>query len=96
MAIKLDKVVPFGLCLDEYLRMFKLSATDLSKAIIGFGDGPASFNAEMQANGGKVVSIDPLYPFGPEENQGRFFQVVGFIMMQIRQIPGDWEWTYHR
>jgi hypothetical protein len=45
MAMKLEKVVPFGRSLDEYLKMFALSASDLQQRILGVGDGPASFNA---------------------------------------------------
>ena len=46
MAMKLEKVVPFGRSLDEYIKMFKLTVADLGKRILGVGDGPASFNAE--------------------------------------------------
>jgi hypothetical protein len=49
MAMQLDQVVPFGRSLDEYCQMFALSEDDLARTIIGVGDGPASFNAEMQA-----------------------------------------------
>jgi hypothetical protein len=61
MAMQLDQVVPFGRALDEYRAMFPLSPEDLAKTIIGVADGPASFNAEMHAQGRHVVSADPLY-----------------------------------
>lgn len=63
MAMQLDQVVPFGRSFDEYRAMFSLSDDDLDKKIVGVVDGPASFNAEMQARGKRVVSIDPLYAF---------------------------------
>ena len=49
--MKLEKIVPFGRSLDEYKSMFALSDSDSNKKIIGVGDGPASFNAEMFALG---------------------------------------------
>ena len=51
MVMKLEKVVPFGRSLDEYKNMFTLSDSDLEKTIVGIGDGPASFNAELSALG---------------------------------------------
>ncbi len=60
MAMQLDQVVPFGRSLGEYRAMFSLSHDDLDKKIVGVADGPASFNAEMQARGKHVISIDPL------------------------------------
>jgi hypothetical protein len=51
MVMKLDKVVPFGRSLDEYIKMFNLSAEDLQKDILGVGDSPASFNAEGTTKG---------------------------------------------
>ncbi len=51
MAMKLDDVVPFGRSFHEYRLMFGLTEEDLDKRIIGVGDGPASFNAGMNALG---------------------------------------------
>jgi hypothetical protein len=47
MAMQLEKVVPFGRTMDEYLHMFALDEGDLGKRIIACADGPDSFNAEM-------------------------------------------------
>ena len=43
--------------------MFELSSHDLSGRILGCGDGPASFNAEANERGIRVVSCDPIYMF---------------------------------
>lgn len=59
--MKLDDVVPWGRTLAEYELMFNLSEVDLNLKILGCGDGPASFNAEMTKQGHRVVSIDPIY-----------------------------------
>ena len=62
--MKLEQVVPWGRSLAEYRAMFTLSEEDLQKRILGCGDGPASFNAEMTASGKPTVtSVDPLYAF---------------------------------
>lgn len=96
MAMQLNKVVPFGRSLDEYRQMFALSESDLARNIIGVGDGPASFNAEMHALGKRVVSIDPLFRFSADDIEWRFYAVVDAIIEQVKATPDDWVWTYHR
>ena len=46
----LDKVVPWGRSFDEYQRMFALTENDLGLKIVGCGDGPANFNAEVDCS----------------------------------------------
>ena len=95
MAMKLEKVVPFGRTFDEYLQMFNLCNIDLRKKIIGVGDGPASFNTEATRKGYRVVSVDPLYEFSKEEIFDRFNQVVDNIIEQVESSYDDWVWSYH-
>lgn len=95
MAMKLDKVVPFGRSLDEYRRMFALTDCDLAKKILGVGDGPASFNAEMHALGRSVISIDPSYAFRAAEIERQFHAVIDDVIAQVKATPGDWVWSYH-
>ncbi|XHX77441.1 MAG: SAM-dependent methyltransferase [Stenomitos frigidus ULC029] len=96
MAMKLETIVPFGRSLDEYIKMFNLTDTDLSKHILGVGDGPASFNAEATKLGYAVTSIDPIYQFSVSEVLSRFNAVVDDIIEQIKASPNDWVWTYHQ
>lgn len=96
MAMHLDQVVPFGRSLAEYRAMFVLSPDDLANTILGVADGPASFNAEMHANGHRVISVDPLYAFGGAEIAQRFHAVADGIMQQIHDTPDDWVWTFHQ
>lgn len=96
MAVTLDKVIPFGRSLDEYRKIFSLSDADLGRRIVGVGDGPASFNAEMTALGKSVVSVDPVYTFTADEIEGQFNAVVDNIIAQVKATPDDWVWNYHR
>lgn len=96
MALVLDKVVPFGRSMDEYVKMFNLTNADLNKKIIGIGDGPASFNAEMNLLGKNVISVDPLYQFSAKEILARFNQVVDSIIDQVKATPNNWVWSYHK
>lgn len=57
--------------MDEYVRMFDLTADDLSKKILGVGDGPASFNTEMNTAGRRAVSCDPIYVFSADQIRQR-------------------------
>jgi len=93
--MKLKNVVPLGRSFDEYRLMFNLSKRDLDRHIVGVGDGPASFNAEMYDMGKEVVSIDPIYMFSAKDIKRKFDKVVDNIIEQVRNTPGDWTWTYH-
>ena len=95
MAMELEKVVPIGRSLDEYIKMFNLSKKDLQKSIIGVADGPASFNAEATFFGSKVISVDPIYEFSGEEIEKRFNEVIDNIISQVKDSPNDWVWSYH-
>ncbi len=72
MAMQLEKVVPLGRSLDEYIKMFALSEADFNQRILGVGDGPASFNAEATKLGFNITSIDPIYQFSGAEILARF------------------------
>jgi len=96
MAVTLEKVVPFGRSLDEYRKIFSLADNDLNRRIIGIGDGPASFNAEMTALGKHVVSVDPVYAFSGDEIERQFNAVVDDIIAQVKATPDDWTWSYHK
>jgi hypothetical protein len=95
MVMKLERIVPFGRSLDEYVKIFNLSETDLQKTILSVGDGPASFNAEGTEFGYKIKSIDPLYVFTSEQIRSRFDEVIDNIIEQVESTPDDWVWTYH-
>jgi hypothetical protein len=96
MVMKLDDVVPFGRSLAEYRDMFCLTAGDLDRQILAVADGPASFNAEMNEGGRRVISLDPLYRFSAGEIEDRFFAVLDTILSQVYSTPEDWVWTYHQ
>ncbi len=53
--MELTSVVPWGRSFSEYQAMFSLNESDLTKTILGCGDGPASFNAELTKAGGNVI-----------------------------------------
>lgn len=92
----LDNIVPFGRSKVEYELMFALTESDHQKSIIGIGDGPASFNAEMTAAGYQVTSIDPIYQFTGAEIKSRFDACVDGIIEQVRNTPDNWIWNYHK
>ena len=74
--------------------MFNLSETDLRANILGCGDGPASFNAEMTALGGRVVSVDPLYAFSKAEIEQRVQETYDPILSQARANADRYVWTH--
>ena len=76
--------------------MFSLDANDPQKRILGCGDGPASFNAEMSASGHPVISADPIYAYSAAEIAARFHATSASVMDQVRATPENWVWRYHR
>ncbi|MBX3057373.1 MAG: SAM-dependent methyltransferase [Anaerolineae bacterium] len=93
MAVVLENVVPWGRSLAEYREMFALTAVDEGRRILGCADGPASFNAEMTAQGTAVRSIDPLYQFSAAQIEQRVHEAYPLIMNQVRQTMADYVWT---
>lgn len=96
MAMTLDQIVPWGRSLSEYQRMFAMTEADLSGTILGCGDGPASFNAELTAQGGHVISIDPIYAFTAEAIRQRVQETHRTIVDKVKLTPDDYLWTEFR
>jgi hypothetical protein len=92
MAFTLDTVVPWGRNLNEYRRMFALDDVALQRRILGCGDGPASFNAEMHQRGCDVVSVDPIYRFSVEQIKGRITKTRQQVMEQLFRNVDSFVW----
>ncbi|PIG93384.1 SAM-dependent methyltransferase [Gloeocapsopsis sp. IPPAS B-1203] len=90
--MKLNEVVPWGRTLEEYKLMFNLSEADLNPKIIGCGDGPASFNAEMTQLGYSVVSVDPIYQFSAEQIKQRIQETYEPVISQVKQNANRYLW----
>ncbi|WP_211204046.1 SAM-dependent methyltransferase [Chloroherpeton thalassium] len=88
----LEKVVPWGRSFEEYCAMFALTQNDLAKRILGVGDGPASFNAELTRRGGKVVSADPLYQFSAEEIKRRIEDTYDKVISEVEKNQEAFVW----
>jgi len=92
MGFTLDKVVPWGRSYDEYLAMFALTKTDLTRHILGCGDGPAGFNAELTRRGGRIVSVDPIYAFDATQIKKRISETREKVLTQLRNNHNDYIW----
>ncbi|MEA5447998.1 SAM-dependent methyltransferase [Leptolyngbya sp. CCNP1308] len=90
--MQLNEIVPWGRTLKEYRSMFSLSEADLGLKILGCGDGPASFNAEMTEMGKSVVSIDPVYQFSGLQIEQRVRDTYDAIISQVRQNASRYVW----
>lgn len=96
MAFELKEIVPWGRSFPEYVAMFALTEEELAQPILGCGDGPAGFNAELTRRGGAVVSIDPLYAFGAKEIGQRIDETFDDVMRQTRQNEREFVWEHIR
>ena len=90
--MELTNVVPWGRSFEEYQAMFGLTEGDLSKRILGCGDGPASFNVEATDRGFQVTSCDPVYQFRADEIRRRIDDVYPEIMTKMRQDADKYIW----
>jgi hypothetical protein len=90
--MKLNEVVPWGRTLEEYKLMFNLSEADLNSKILGCGDGPASFNAEMTEKGYCTISIDPIYQFSAEQIKQRVNDTYEPVISQVKQNSARYIW----
>lgn len=93
MTLTLDHIVPWGRSLPEYLSMFDLHPRELGRRILGCGDGPASFNAEMAARGLPVVSADPLYALDGETIAARVEAVFETVLAGLRANRAAFVWA---
>ena len=94
MPFAIDRVIPWGRTFNEYRAMFGLSEGDLRRRILGCGDGPASFNAEMSAQGYRVISVDPLYSLPATAIERRVQETFDVVMKQVRENQQDFVWTH--
>lgn len=93
MPVKYSHIVPWGRNLDEYRAMFHLTEDDLERSILGCGDGPASFNCEMNRMGYKVVSVDPVYQYSREEIEKRIDETAEIVIEQTTNNSDKYCWN---
>ena len=74
--------------------MFGLGESELGGRILGCGDGPASFNAELSAQGCAVVSVDPLYAASSAAIERRVKETFDEVMDEMRRHPDEFVWTH--
>ncbi len=91
--MKLENIVPWGRSMKEYMAMFDLSKEDIrNRKILGCGDGPSSFNTEVDMEGGRVVSVDPLYAYSKKEIMQRIDEVTDEVMAQVKANMEKFVW----
>src|SRR6185369_3765720 len=92
MAIVLKQVVPWGRSADEYSHMFALDEADFFRRILGVGDGPASFNAELSAKDVNIVSVDPIYDFTSQQIAQRVEETCRDMISQVKIDSDGFVW----
>lgn len=92
MAFTLEDIVPFGRSWRDYVAMFDLGDTDLAGFLLGCGDGPASFNAELSERGGRAVSLDPVYAFSADRLRQRIEAALPEVMAGVRANRDNFLW----
>ncbi len=96
MPFSIDQVVPWGRNFTEYCRMFALNESDLSRSILGCGDGPAAFNMQARERGIKVLSCDPIYQFSAAEIAHRIDETALKVLSGVRDNLDDFVWDKTR
>ncbi len=91
--MELSQIIPWGRSYQEYRDMFLLTDKDRVRTILGCGDGPASFNAELSRAGGSVVSVDQIYRFSREKIRQHIVEAYPQVMAQLSRNFSDYLWT---
>ncbi|MEB3341549.1 SAM-dependent methyltransferase [Okeania sp.] len=92
MTIKLEKVVPWGRNIDEYISMFDLTSTEKNLTILDCAGGPSSFNYEMTLQGYNIISCDPIYQFTADEIYRRIQEVYQYIVDEVKENYDTFVW----
>lgn len=92
MGLKLEKVIPWGRSLTEYVKMFHLTPNDLHLRILDCAGGPASFNAEMTYQGYSVISCDPIYQFSADEIAQRIQETYPTVIEGVKAAQEYYVW----
>lgn len=92
MGLKLEKVIPWGRSLTEYVKMFHLTPNDLHLRILDCAGGPASFNAEMTHQGYSVISCDPIYQFSADEIAQRIQETYSIVIEGVKAAQDSYVW----
>ena len=92
MTIEYYDIKPWGRSFDEYVRMFSLTQADLRRKILGCGDGPASFNAELTERSGNITSVDPVYHFNTDQIRQRISETYDDVIGQTRKNQDKFIW----
>lgn len=89
----LEGLTPWGRSAAEYRLMFNLTDEEMRLRVLGCGDGPASFNAEVQESGGKPVSVDPLYRFSREAIASRIETETARMRAHLEEHETEYLWS---
>lgn len=68
-------ILLWGHSLESYTKMFNLTEAELKLPILDCCGGPASFNTELTAQGGDVISADPLFELNEKKMKERIDMV---------------------
>ncbi|MEH2245231.1 SAM-dependent methyltransferase [Nostoc sp.] len=92
MSFKLKNIIPWGRSMEEYVKMFDLTPEELRLTILDCAGGPASFNAEMTAQGYKVICCDPIYQFTANEIENRIQDTYQIVIDSVKDIQEYYVW----
>jgi len=92
MGFQLEKVIPWGRSMEEYVKMFNLTPDDLQLNILDCAGGPASFNAEMKQQGYEVISCDPIYQFSAGVIAQRIQDTYQAVIDGVQATREDFVW----
>lgn len=78
--------------LREYTDMFGLGPEDLKRRILDCPGGAASAVAEISADGGTAVAVDPEYALGADELRARVLADLDRSVLYTRERDDQFDW----
>jgi hypothetical protein len=76
----------------KYVRIFSLTQADLQLRIVNCAAGPASFDAELSAEGHRVISCDSLFSLSPDEIHSRIDAAYDTVVTNGRTATDEFVW----
>jgi hypothetical protein len=86
-------VLLWGHSLADYNKMFLLNEHDRKSKLLDCCGGPSSFNAELTAQGGQVISCDPLFALTFDKMKRRINEVFAEMLVGVKYFSDRFMWT---
>lgn len=92
----MQNFVLWGHSLTDYKAMFSLNNEHLAGSILEYNSGATSFNADLNASGGNVVSMDDMFAMPLSELKDYIHVTFEAHLDNIKKIASKFHWGHYQ